>query len=154
MNGWLGGSPGKRWTEVFFLAYSPFWMIWALCVLVPFKMYEVRAAPDPSCSSDLHCPDSDARRLLRLLDTQDFSKLDYLMTGVSAALPCVVIPYFFQTPLDRKKPWHRRYWVKANLWIAAFSYVGNYFWTHYFFEVLGAKYTFETWRLNNVSPSS
>ncbi|KAL1301365.1 hypothetical protein AAHE18_18G247800 [Arachis hypogaea] len=28
------------------------------------------------------------------------------------------------------------------LWIVFFSYVGNYFWTHYFFTVLGASYTF------------
>ncbi|KAF1893403.1 hypothetical protein Lal_00001873 [Lupinus albus] len=31
-----------------------------------------------------------------------------------------------------------------------FSYVGNYFWTHYFFTVLGASYTFPSWRMNNV----
>lgn len=35
------GCTGKRWTEVLFLAYSPFWMIWALCILVPFKLYDV-----------------------------------------------------------------------------------------------------------------
>lgn len=39
---WLAEDPGKRWTEVFFLAYSPFWMIWALCILVPFRLYDVR----------------------------------------------------------------------------------------------------------------
>ena len=32
---------GKRWTELLFLAYSPFWMMWALCILVPFKIYDV-----------------------------------------------------------------------------------------------------------------
>ncbi|KAJ1261454.1 hypothetical protein BS78_09G030600 [Paspalum vaginatum] len=43
-----------------------------------------------------------------------------------------------------------RYWAKANLWIVIFSYVGNYFLTHYFFTVLGASYTFPSWRMNNV----
>lgn len=38
---WLAPSPGKRWTELFFLAYSPSWIIWCLCILVPFKIYEV-----------------------------------------------------------------------------------------------------------------
>jgi hypothetical protein len=33
----------------------------------------------------------------------------------------------------------RRYWVKCNLWIFIFGWVGNYFWTHYFYVVLGAK---------------
>lgn len=41
-NLWLPAAPGKRWTEVFFLAYSPFWIVWALGILVPFKIYEVR----------------------------------------------------------------------------------------------------------------
>jgi len=30
------------------------------------------------------------------------------------------------------------------------SFVGNYFWTHYFYHVLGAYYTMETYRLNDV----
>jgi cycloeucalenol cycloisomerase len=41
--------------------------------------------------------------------------------------------------------------LQANIWIIIFSYVGNYFWTHYFFTVLGASYTFPSWRMNNVS---
>lgn len=41
--------------------------------------------------------------------------------------------------------------AQANVWIAIFSYIGNYFWTHYFFTVLGAKYTFPSWTLNGVS---
>lgn len=43
---WLAPSPGKRWTELFFLAYSPSWIIWCLCILVPFKIYEVSAQPE------------------------------------------------------------------------------------------------------------
>lgn len=39
---WLAPNPGKRWAELFFLAYSPSWIIWCLCILVPFKIYEVR----------------------------------------------------------------------------------------------------------------
>ena len=38
---WLAESPAKRWTEVLFLSYSPFWMVWALGIVVPFKLYEV-----------------------------------------------------------------------------------------------------------------
>ena len=39
---------------------------------------------------------------------------------------------------------------QANVWIAVISYVGNYFWTHYFYNLLGASYTFKAWRINNV----
>lgn len=44
--------------------------------------------------------------------------------------------------------------MQASLWIVIFSYVGNYFWTHYFFTVLGASYTFPSWKMNNVSHNS
>lgn len=54
------------------------------------------------------------------------------------------------TQADMAKPWYQRYWVKSQVWIAVFSYVGNYFWTHYFFKVLGAAYTMKAHRLNNV----
>ena len=37
---WLAPNPAKRWTELFFLAYSPVWITWLLLVLVPFKLYE------------------------------------------------------------------------------------------------------------------
>lgn len=41
--------------------------------------------------------------------------------------------------------------LQANIWIAIFSYIGNYFWTHYFFNLLGAAYTFPSYKLNQVS---
>lgn len=31
-----------------------------------------------------------------------------------------------------------------------FGYIGNYFWTHYFFNLLGAAYTFPSFKLNQV----
>ena len=40
--------------------------------------------------------------------------------------------------------------LKANLWIAVFSFVGNYWYTHYFYGVLNARYTFDAHRLNDV----
>ncbi|PSC68708.1 Cycloeucalenol cycloisomerase [Micractinium conductrix] len=117
---WLAPSPGKRWTELFFLAYSPSWIIWCLCILVPFKIYE------------------------RL------DKWGYLSLGLVAAVPCVLLPPLLQPASERAKPWHQRYWVRANLWIAIFSFIGNYFWTHYFYRLLGASYTFPAHNLNQV----
>lgn len=40
---------------------------------------------------------------------------------------------------------------QANVWIAIFGFIGNYFWTHYFFNLLGAAYTLPSHRLNGVS---
>jgi hypothetical protein len=39
---------------------------------------------------------------------------------------------------------------QATVWIAVFSYIGNYFWTHYFFKLLGAAYTMPSPKLNDV----
>jgi cycloeucalenol cycloisomerase len=40
---------------------------------------------------------------------------------------------------------------QANIWIFLFGFVGNYFWTHYFFSLLGAGYTFPVdWKLNEI----
>ncbi|KAH7528248.1 hypothetical protein FEM48_Zijuj05G0052400 [Ziziphus jujuba var. spinosa] len=89
---WLAPNPSKRWGELFFLGYTPFWLTLCLGIIVPYRLYEA---------------DSSIR-------------------------------------------WKERYWVKASVWIIIFSYVGNYFWTHYFFTVLGASYTFPSWKMNNV----
>ena len=118
---WLAPNPGKRWTELFFLAYSPTWIIWCLCILVPFRIYD------------------------RL------GTWGYLSLGVAAALPCALLPPLLQPAAEAAKPLAQRYWVKANLWIAIFSFIGNYFWTHYFYSVLGASYTFPAHRLNQAS---
>lgn len=32
--------------------------------------------------------------------------------------------------------------TKANAWILILTFIGNYFWTHYFYTVLGSGYTF------------
>jgi cycloeucalenol cycloisomerase len=39
---------------------------------------------------------------------------------------------------------------QANTWIAIFSFIGNYWYTHYFYVVLGAKYTFPSWDVNGT----
>ena len=39
---------------------------------------------------------------------------------------------------------------KANAWVAVLSFVGNYVWTHYFYRLLRATYTFSAHRVNFV----
>lgn len=117
---WLAADPSKRWAELFFLAYSPFWILWALCILVPFQLYE-------------YC-----------------DEWGYLTVGLLAAIPCFALPPFLPNKADKGKPWHQKFWVKMNIWVAIFSYIGNYFWTHYFFQLLGASYTMPSHRLNGI----
>lgn len=117
---WLAANPSKRWAEVFFLAYSPFWILWALCILVPFQLYE-------------HC-----------------DEWGYLMIGLAACVPCWVLPLLLPNKADAGKPWYTWFWVKMNVWQAIFGFIGNYFWTHYFFNLLGAAYTLPSHKLNGV----
>eukprot|EP00958_Prasinococcus_capsulatus_P001897 scaffold175_cov414-Prasinococcus_capsulatus_cf.AAC.5 len=62
----------------------------------------------------------------------------------------LVVPLAWPAESDRKLPLGDRYILKANLWIAIFGFIGNYWYTHYFYHVLKAKYTLEVHRLNDV----
>ena len=117
---WLAKNRAKRWTELFFFFYSFTWIAWCLCILIPFKLYD------------------------------NLDEWGYLAVGVFAAAPCFLLPIYFQDEADAKKPIANRYWVKANVWIAIFSFVGNYLWTHYFYSLLGASYSFPAHKLNEV----
>lgn len=119
-NLWLASNPSKRWGEVFFLLYTPIVITFCLGVIVPYKLYE------------------------------RFTELEYLIVGLVSAVPCFLVPLLLVGKGDSGVCLKDRYWVKANLWMIIFSYVGNYFWTHYFFTVLGASYTFPSWKMNNV----
>ncbi|KAL8170505.1 hypothetical protein V2J09_022309 [Rumex salicifolius] len=119
-NLWLSDNPSQRWGELFFLLYTPFWLTLCLGIVVPFKLYE------------------------------NFKELEYLLLALISAVPSVLIPLLFVGKADKGTALKDRYWVKASVWIVLFSYVGNYFWTHYFFTVLGASYTFPSWRMNDI----
>jgi cycloeucalenol cycloisomerase len=42
----------------------------------------------------------------------------------------------------RTTPWRESYWFKFNLWILVYSAIGSYFFSEYFFDVLGMVYNF------------
>ncbi|KAL6973064.1 Bifunctional protein GlmU [Sarracenia purpurea var. burkii] len=119
-NLWLAHNQSKRWGEMFFLLYTIFWFTLCLGIVVPFKIYE------------------------------SFTELEYLLWGLVSAVPSFLIPILVVGKGDSNLCWKDRYWLKASLWIIIFSYVGNYFCTHYFYRVLGASYTFPSWKMNNV----
>eukprot|EP01052_Picozoa_sp_SAG31_P031518 SAG31_NODE_3346_length_4376_cov_3.801496_4_plen_282_part_00 len=51
---------------------------------------------------------------------------------------------------EQHLPMSARYCAKANMWLVIFSFVGNWFYTHYFYSVLGASYTMPAHDLNGV----
>merc|ERR1719160_1386646 len=69
---------------------------------------------------------------------------------VSLALPFLLQPWVWPLPAEKNLGLTQRYSFKANLWIAIFSFIGNYWYTHYFYNVLKASYTFPAHRLNDV----
>lgn len=81
---------------------------------------------------------------------QRCDKWGYMAIGAATAVPAVALPALFPGRADATTPWRERYWVKATIWVAIFSHIGNYFWTHYFYTLLGAEYTFPAHRLNDV----
>jgi cycloeucalenol cycloisomerase len=78
-----------------------------------------------------------------------FTATSYTIVGLLIGVPPFLLPFFF-TGDEGRVPWWNRYTTKANVWIAIFSFIGNYFWTHYFYQILSVKYTFPAHRFNDV----
>lgn len=79
-----------------------------------------------------------------------FTEYHYMALCVTLAAPLLLQPLLVPLPAERNLVLSSRYSFKANIWIAIFSFIGNYWYTHYFYSVLKAKYTFPSWRLNDV----
>lgn len=74
----------------------------------------------------------------------------FLIFSCLACLPGFVCPILRPCPADIGTPWHDRFWVKGTVWVSIFGFYGNYFWTHYFYSLLGAEYLFDSYRFNDV----
>ncbi|WP_146155897.1 hypothetical protein [Enhygromyxa salina] len=68
----------------------------------------------------------------------------FMLFGLGAAAPLVFVPYLAPRPEDANKPAWATSWFRLNLWIGIFVFVGSYFFTHYFFDVVGMRYAFPT----------
>ncbi|GFZ17418.1 cyclopropyl isomerase [Actinidia rufa] len=82
---WLAPNPSKKWGELFFLLYTPFWLTLCLGIVVPYKLYE------------------------------SFTELEYLLLGLVSAVPSFLIPMLSVGKVDSSLCWKDRYWVKAIL---------------------------------------
>jgi len=123
-------QPSKNAYELFVWKYTLIWISCFGCIVV-FQLYE------------------------------QFESFHYNLVCIGLALPFLLQPILHPgvtttdggcSPDGKRRILERHSW-KANLWIAIFSFIGNYWYTHYFYSVLKAKYTFLTNpmdRLNNV----
>lgn len=69
--------------------------------------------------------------------TRTASDTQLIIHSLLVALPLVVIPALW---FPKDIPWYRQYAFKANVYMAVFSFFGNYVGSEYFFDVLGMVY--------------
>jgi cycloeucalenol cycloisomerase len=93
---------------------------------------------------------------------ENFTAWGYLGVCGGLALPLLLQPVLYPQASstfvngiaivnpDTHRPFHARYSSKANLYLITYSFIGNYWYTHYFYSVLKAKYTMPAHRLNDV----
>jgi len=82
---------------------------------------------------------------------EDFTPWMYISVCGGLALPFLLQPVLFPSGPDAQRPLMQRYAFKANLWLTVYGFIGNYWYTHYFYSVLKAAYTMPgAFRLNNV----
>lgn len=81
---------------------------------------------------------------------EQFNENSYMILCVSVSLPYLLQPIVAPLKTEKSLPLFQRYSFKANVWIFIFGFIGNYWYTHYFYRVLKAKYTFPAHRLNDV----
>jgi cycloeucalenol cycloisomerase len=113
-------SPAKRATEIWFLSYGVFWIA-CFGVIVGAGLYA------------------------------SFDHVGYLVVCGGLAAPLYLQPLLFPSvTADQDVSLLSRHAFKTNLWLAIFGFVGNYWYTHYFYSVLKAHYTMPSWDLNGV----
>ena len=91
---------------------------------------------------------------------EKFTAYSYLLVCGGLALPLLLQPFVYPQGCsctdkniinpDINRPWHQRYSTKATLYLLTYSFIGNYWYTHYFYSVLKARYTMPSHRFNNV----
>lgn len=103
-----GGSflplePSKRAYEIYTMVYTPIWIFGFGCI-VAFGWYK------------------------------HFDAWSYIYVCVGLALPNLLQPIVFPSAgsnsPDASRPLLERYSFKANLWLAMYSFIGNYWYTH------------------------
>jgi cycloeucalenol cycloisomerase len=68
--------------------------------------------------------------------------IGHLAQNVAMLAPLYLYPALFRDERALGRRWHQTYWFKMNLWIYVFAFVATYFFTEYFFDVLGMVYHF------------
>jgi cycloeucalenol cycloisomerase len=112
-NGFFSSSPEKAWTERLILVQSPIWISAVALVMVTGLIH-------------------------------DLSEASLMWLSFALAAPSVVLPILLSgSRPDRHLLWSEGYWWKLNMWVFVVVAFGTYFGTHYFFDLMGMRYTFD-----------
>jgi len=71
---------------------------------------------------------------------ESFDEVGYFVVCGGLCIPLFAYPFWTGNS----------YSMKASVWLIIYSFIGNYWYTHYFYSVLKASYSMPSWRLNNV----
>jgi cycloeucalenol cycloisomerase len=113
-------APAKRACEIWFLGYGVFWIA-CFAVIIALRLYD------------------------------DWGREAYAIVLGGLMSPLILQPLLLPwLTCDQGKALMERYSFKANLWMLIFGFIGNYWYTHYFYNVLKATYTMQSWDLNGV----
>eukprot|EP00041_Stephanoeca_diplocostata_P020509 m.460823 g.460823 ORF g.460823 m.460823 type:complete len:290 (+) comp21599_c0_seq10:192-1061(+) len=76
----------------------------------------------------------------------------YLICGIVLSVPCILLPASACRRVDTHQKFWERYYVRFTIWMAIVVFIASYFFTHYFYTLLGVRYTLPTdgWELNHV----
>jgi cycloeucalenol cycloisomerase len=82
---------------------------------------------------------------------EEWRDTGYMLCGLALSIPNLLLPNLFPSKADKDLPWLSRFVTKSWVWIAIFNFIANYFFTQYFFVLLGCEYSFPiTYKLNGV----
>jgi len=73
-----------------------------------------------------------------------------LAVTILFASPNVIVPLLFCPTTNR--PFWETYWFKFEVWVGIFTFVASYFFTEYFFDILGMTYHFPhlSWNFDSL----
>ncbi|KAK3313172.1 hypothetical protein B0H66DRAFT_569727 [Apodospora peruviana] len=72
---------------------------------------------------------------------RSWSDAEYFLFSLTIASPSILIPALLLS--YRTKSHGYSYWLKLNIWVFIVVCFGTYFGTHYFFDLMGMRYTFD-----------
>ena len=141
---------------------------WTAASLLPFRL------PDPIAEPTRHCYEVFAWRytvtwivvfggVVVSQAYESFTAWSYSLLCGGLALPLACQPLLYPRASaprsadgarvvnpDARRPLSRRHSTKVAVYLATYAFIGNYWYTHYFYSVLGARYTMPAHRVNDV----